>query len=84
MIYLHEQQLDDRLVRHWASDSETGGEATHYLRQVETGILYSEAVDVIPCRYTYEATETPIEEETSDEATEPDYLAALAELGVTA
>ena len=63
MIYLHEQQLDDRLVRHWASDSESGGEATHYLRQIETGILYSEAVDVIPCRYTYAATETPIAQE---------------------
>ena len=63
MIYLHEQQLDDRLVRHWASDNETGEEATHYLRQIETGILYSEAVDVITCRYTYEATETPIAQE---------------------
>lgn len=63
MIYLHEQQLNDRLVRHWASDSETGEEATHYLRQIETGILYSEAVDVIPCRYTYEATEAPVERE---------------------
>lgn len=63
MIYLHEQQLDDRLVRHWASDSETGEEATHYLRQIETGILYSEAVDVVPCRYTYEATGTPVERE---------------------
>lgn len=83
MIYLHEQQLNDRLVRHWASDSESGEEATHYLRQIETGILYSEAVDVIPCRYTYEATETPIAEETSDEATETDYIAALAELVVT-
>ena len=63
MIYLHEQQLNDRLVRHWASDSETGEEATHYLRQIETGILYSEAVDVVPFRYTYEATEAPVERE---------------------
>ena len=23
MIYLHEQQLDDRLVRHWEPDRET-------------------------------------------------------------
>ena len=83
MIYLHEQQLDERLVRHWASDSESSEDATHYLCQVETNILYSEAVDIIPCQYTYEVTETPIEEETSDEATETDYIAALAELGVT-
>jgi hypothetical protein len=24
--------------------------------QVETGVIYSEAVDVYPCRYTYEET----------------------------
>ena len=67
MIYLHEQQIDDRLVRHWASDSEDGEESTHYLCQVETGILYSEAVDVVPCRYTYAATETPVEREVNDD-----------------
>ena len=31
------------------------------LRQVETGILYEDAVDVIPCRYTYEESDVPIE-----------------------
>ena len=65
MIYLHEQQLNKRLVRHWASDSENGENATHYLRQVETGIIYSEAVDVVPCRYTYEVTEIPMVQEVS-------------------
>ena len=33
------------------------------IRQIETGELYSEAVDVIPCRYTYEETDIPIDEE---------------------
>jgi hypothetical protein len=33
------------------------------LRQVETDILYDDAVDVIPCRYTYEETDVPVEAE---------------------
>lgn len=31
------------------------------LLQVETGKLYEDAVDVIPCRYTYEESNVPIE-----------------------
>ena len=31
------------------------------LRQIETGNVYEDAVDVIPCRYTYEETDIPIE-----------------------
>lgn len=44
-----------------------GGERVrHYsdndvmIRQIETGILYEDAVDVLPCAYTYEETDTPI------------------------
>ena len=37
------------------------------IKQVETGILYEEAVDYIPCRYTYEETDIPIETELSAE-----------------
>lgn len=33
-----------------------------YIRQVETGKEYESAVDVIPCRYTYEETEKDIPE----------------------
>lgn len=42
------------------------------IRQIETGILYDDAVDVIPCRYTYEESNEPIEdiELSSDEALE--------------
>jgi hypothetical protein len=32
------------------------------IRQVETGIEYSSAVDVIPCKYTYEESEKDIPE----------------------
>ena len=31
------------------------------LRKIETGELYEDAVDVIPCHYTYEETDIPIE-----------------------
>lgn len=64
----------ENLVKHYSDKG-------LYIRQVETGVEYTEAVDVVPCRYTYEETETPIE--TADEATEQDYINALAELGVT-
>lgn len=37
------------------------------IRQVETGILYEDAVDYIPCAYTYEETDIPIETELSAE-----------------
>lgn len=32
------------------------------IRQIETGALYEDAVDVIPCKYTYEETDIPIPE----------------------
>lgn len=36
-------------------------DAGKYIRQVETGREYASAVDVIPCKYTYEETEREIE-----------------------
>lgn len=54
-----EQKINDTLVRHY-SDSGM------MIRQVETGVLYSDAVDVQPCRYTYEETDTPVEQTTED------------------
>lgn len=47
---------DGTLIRHY---SDSGMK----LLQVETGIVYGEAVDVVPCRYTYEETENPVEQE---------------------
>lgn len=46
---------DGALIRHY---SDRGMK----LLQVETGIMYDEAVDVVPCRYTYEETEKPTEQ----------------------
>ena len=51
-----EEKLSDRLVKHFSDKSVM-------MLQKETGLLYAEAVDVIPCRYTYEETEIPVEEE---------------------
>lgn len=49
-----EEKLNERLVKH---SSDLGV----YIRQIETGVEYASAVDVIPCRYTYEETEREIE-----------------------
>lgn len=54
-----EQNISDALVCHYS-------DAGVMIRQVETGALYSEAVDVQPCRYTYEETDTPVEQTAED------------------
>lgn len=44
-----------------------GDRVVHYsdqgmkIRQIETGFIYEDAVDVYPCQYTYEETNEPIE-----------------------
>lgn len=48
-----EEILNEKLVRHYSDENKM-------ILQVETGIEYAEAVDVIPCRYTYVETETVI------------------------
>lgn len=65
-----EEKLNERLVRHY-SDKDVK------LKQVETGHLYDEAVDLLPCEYTYDETEIPIEQ---DELA--DAINALNILGV--
>lgn len=46
--------LSDGRIRHF---SDTG----YKIRQVETDVVYTDAVDVIPCRYTYIETDELIE-----------------------
>ena len=60
-----EEQVSEMCVRHW-SDKDV------QLRQIETGELYDDAVDVMPCRYTYEETDIPIEYEPEED--NPEYL----------
>ena len=48
--FLHEGTL----IKHYS-------DAGMMMLQNETGIKYAEAVDVVPCRYTYTETDEPIE-----------------------
>ena len=45
---------DGTLIKHYS-------DAGFMLLQNETGIMYSDPIDVVPCRYTYSETEQPIE-----------------------
>ncbi len=63
-------------VRLFRSYSDEG----FYIVQNETGIEYSEAVDVEDTPYTYSESERLIESE--DEASEADYIEALGRFGV--
>ncbi len=51
-----EEKLNERLVRHYSDKNVK-------IKQVETGHLYDEAVDLIPCQYTYEETAIPVEQD---------------------
>ena len=60
--------FEDRLVHTYSDEG-------YKIRQVETGVVYDAADDVIPCRYTYEETDEKIEavgdeDETVEEAGE--------------
>ena len=43
------------------------------IRQIETGILYDDASDLVPCRYTYEETDIPIFKEQQPEPEQPEF-----------
>lgn len=43
----------------------TYSDAGYKIRQIQTNILYDDAVDVAPLRYTYEQTDQPIEHDAS-------------------
>ena len=61
-------------IRHW-SDLDV------MIRQVETGRVYQDAVDRVPCRYTYEETDVPIPDEPTieDKAEAYDILMGVSE-----
>lgn len=40
----------------------TYSDTNHYIRQIETGVVYSDAIDVEDAPYTYEETEDIIED----------------------
>ena len=51
---------DGTLIKHYS-------DAGLKLLQNETGIKYTEAIDVLPCRYTYTETEEPAEFEEKEQ-----------------
>lgn len=53
--YIDEQGNEhENLVKHYSDED-------ILILQVETGVKYSDAVDVYPCRYTYKETDEPID-----------------------
>jgi len=44
----------------------TYSDSGYYIMQNETGILYSEAIDVVPLKYTYTETSEVIEDESEE------------------
>lgn len=54
-----EHQMGERLVRHYSDIGKM-------LVQSETGALYTEAIDVIPCRYSYEESAVDVEDRELD------------------
>ena len=66
------EQIGKRERRH--------SDQTVMLRQIETGRLYEDATDIVPCPYTYEETDVPLAEEAEVQAS--DLKGALEELGV--
>lgn len=51
---------NNTLIKHYS-------DAGMIMLQVETGAKYSEAIDILPCRYTYIETDKPIETENIEE-----------------
>ena len=60
---IREEQISLKRIRHYS-------DADRMIRQVETGIIYQDAVDKIPCKYTYEETDEPIPEYFDEEGEE--------------
>ena len=61
------------LIKHYS-------DAGFMLLQVETGIKYYDPVDIVPCRYTYEETDEPIDVENDGEITGEEFMNMLKEV----
>lgn len=51
-----EEKRNEQLVRHYSDQGVK-------IKQIETGLIYDEAIDTIPCQYTYMETDDIIEVE---------------------
>jgi hypothetical protein len=52
---LQSQFIEPDRVRFWSSEK-------YYIRQIETGVLYEDAVHTIPAQFSYEETDELIPE----------------------
>ena len=62
---------DGTLIKHYSDKGVV-------LLQVETGEKYSDPIDAVPCRYTYEETDEYIEGE--EKITEDEFFSMLEEV----
>ena len=62
-MILTEYLNDDTLIKHYSDKG-------FLLLQVETGLKYSDPVDIIPCPYTYEETNELIDSEEEEKEKE--------------
>lgn len=62
---------DGKLIKHYSDKSVM-------LLQTETGIKYSDPIDVIPCRYTYEETDELIDKD--EEITDEELITMIEEI----
>ena len=56
--------IQTEVYGHWKDGTaliRTWSDLDMMIRQIETGTLYEEAIDVEPVRWTYEETDVPIE-----------------------
>lgn len=53
--------IDNAVIRHYSDQN-------MMLRQVETDTLWPDAVDILPCAFTYEETDIPVPDAEIDEA----------------
>ena len=71
-MILTELLNDGKLIKHYSDKGVL-------LFQIETGVKYSDPIDVVPCRYTYEETDEPIENNDED-VTGEEFLAMVKEV----
>lgn len=59
--------FDENGVEHFEFVKHYTDNPDKILLQVETGCLYEEAIDLYPCRFTYQEVDKPVEEEEEPE-----------------
>ena len=64
---------DGTLIKHYS-------DAGYMLLQNETGIKYSDPVDIVPCPYTYTETDEFIDDETDGEIPSEEFLEMVKEV----